>query len=940
MSEETKFQSEVKEGLGKIIDLLGKGKGTTISKRRSNNGGSNDDDDEDKAAEALDELLGKNKELLKVKDDIRKLDESRNELEEQIKEKLKNGLEVTKEEIDTLKRINKEREKKRIQQEQLEYLTRRENRYLEEGATLQERITHYVEKAGVAHGINIDKVKTYYNEIKDGFSKIKDGAKEFLDPWEKVDQAAYNFGKQIGYNEASIKKIRKETIEFVRDTKALYGSMEEIVKLQGNYNLSIGRSIDLTKEQKANLGALKEVVGEQTAIEFSAKLENFGLNPEEVGNRVGKMFGKASKNGLAFETYSKNFLNNIKLAQNYTFKRGLDGLEAMARKSTAIKLDMQQTANFADKVSTLEGAVEASAQLSVLGGDFAKYSNPLTMMYEGLNDMESLQDRVVKMFGNLGRWDYSKGQVDMSAFNRQRVKIAAKGMGMDPSSVMEMINNNARRNIVSSKLTGNYDEDLKELILNKSTLDKEGNAKINVGGESVNVNELTVEQKRRLKDENKSETELLTEIAEHLRGLTDVKNQITNLKDTYRANVSEKTKGGETYKKFLKDLVGNDTLMTAISTIEPGFKMVGGLLSSIHGVVMLIATLLGRTSGVGGGVNTGDVGGSGVNGGFFGKGGSLRNASAKMLKSSRGLSRKATAKMAGGIGSKIAGAGLSVGAKGVSVGAKVLSRGAALGKSVLGPAGLVAAGSNLADYGIDTYYDDKKKDDWYVGGKAATRAAEWGAYGAMLGTMFGGPGIGTGIGAAIGAAAGGIYGGVSAYKDKKKGELIERIQMVGTPHINDYEVYDNDELETMLKGKSSAPLSLLKKMEENGDSFRKGGYTGNGNIDEIAGVVHKGEIVIPNEITKEIIKPNGDLMNNVSVKGGNNVNGVSSNENVSFSPLNINFSGSIELKSNGYNTKVGVNELMTPEIIDKIIKEIQIRTNYALDRDKLHIKFG
>ena len=53
--------------------------------------------------------------------------------------------------------------------------------------------------------------------------------------------------------------------------------------------------------------------------------------------------------------------------------------------------------SFADKVSTLQGAVETSASLQVLGGPFAQFSDPLGMLNEGLTDMESLFDRFQKM---------------------------------------------------------------------------------------------------------------------------------------------------------------------------------------------------------------------------------------------------------------------------------------------------------------------------------------------------------------------------------------------------------------------------------------------------------------------------------------------------------------------------------------------------------------
>ena len=123
-----------------------------------------------------------------------------------------------------------------------------------------------------------------------------------------------------------------------------------------------------------NFAAMKQVLGDQAAIDFSLKLENFGLNPDEVGDRVGKMFSNASKSGVAFEKWSKNVLDNIKLAQNYNFKNGVDGLISMAKKASEIKLDMQQVARFADKVSTLEGAVTASANLSVFIGGISTTS--------------------------------------------------------------------------------------------------------------------------------------------------------------------------------------------------------------------------------------------------------------------------------------------------------------------------------------------------------------------------------------------------------------------------------------------------------------------------------------------------------------------------------------------------------------------------------------
>ena len=142
-----------------------------------------------------------------------------------------------------------------------------------------------------------------------------------------------------------MRKLTTETIRFVKEQSIgmkYNTSMEELVKLQESYNKSIGRSIALTNSQKETMAAMRKVAGDETTIKFATSLENFGLNPDEVGGVVGKMFETASRSGVAWSKYSDNFLNNIKTAQNYTFRNGLEGLQSMAKKAAEIKLDMKQ----------------------------------------------------------------------------------------------------------------------------------------------------------------------------------------------------------------------------------------------------------------------------------------------------------------------------------------------------------------------------------------------------------------------------------------------------------------------------------------------------------------------------------------------------------------------------------------------------------------------
>ena len=263
---------------------------------------------------------------------------------------------------------------------------------------------------------------------------------------------------------------------------------------------------------------MKSILGDEGASQFASQLENFGLNPEEVGNRVYDMFKESAKYGVSFDKYAKNFTNSLKLAQNYTFDGGLKNIREMARRATEIKLDIQQVANFADKVSTLEGSMQAAAQLSVLGGSFAKYSDPLRMLYLGLNDVGGLEKHIEGMFGDKAFFNKETGQIEVSAFNRQRIKAAAEATGMDYSKTMESIYAQGRQRIVDSQIVGDFTEDEKSAIKNQAQLDENGRGYITINGERKDVSALTNEDVKILTKTGLTDYDNIKTIAQTLLG--------------------------------------------------------------------------------------------------------------------------------------------------------------------------------------------------------------------------------------------------------------------------------------------------------------------------------------------------------------------------------------------------------------------------------------
>ena len=382
------------------------------------------------------------------------------------------------------------------------------------------------------------------------------GVSGVVEPLTKLTGLASQFSREIGGSQLAIKKMRDETLRLVNsgNFQMRYNvSTEDLLKLTLAANKSIGRNIGFTNNQNESIAALKSVYGDERAVEFVSKLSTFGQDADKAAGIAGKMFANATKYGISLEKYSKNFLSNIKMAQTLTFAKGVSDLQKMAEKAAELNLNMQETAKVADKFTTLESAMEASAQLSVLGGNFSAFSNPLAIMNEAFNDAESLQDRLVNMFSGLARWDSEKGQISMTGFDRQRLKVASQAMGVDADSVYDMIFEKARRDRLLPEVNSlGMGGDMTKLLLNIAQLDEHGNGYVTHNGEKLGLSEignLSPDELRSLIVRNSSDSDNIQNIAE---SLMTIKDNLEGFTKKYNDLYGESIKSNE--EAIIKDI--------------------------------------------------------------------------------------------------------------------------------------------------------------------------------------------------------------------------------------------------------------------------------------------------------------------------------------------------------------------------------------------------
>lgn len=646
---------------------------------------------------------------------------------------------------------------------------------------------------------------------------------QLTDAWGKADQAAANYAKSVAMSAKGMAELRDNTIGNVNQAKIgirFDTSADELLKMQQNYADSIGRNVGASDENQINMAAMNKVMGDRGA-DMMLKLENFGLSINDAAERSGKMFATASKYGLDFTKYSKNFLDNITIAQNYTFKNGLRGLESMAKKATAIKLDMKQVAQFAEKVQTVEGAMDVASKLQVLGGAFSGLADPLGMLNEGLNDMEGLTDRLTGMIKGMGTFNQKTGEIEVSTFNKQRIKAAASAMGMSYDSLMQTVNAGARREEVDRQLRtsgqAGLSDEMKELIRNTATI-QNGEAGVSINGKFTKVSDLTNDDYNDLIARTKSDSDNIQDIATTLRGMKDIQSGFKKQLDNQTAGIFGWLGGIAKSAIALVGSVGAILGAVAIGKgLFGGFHAVAGANKSIFGMVkqrMFSGAgldMLGKVpytppAPIGSVTSTASTGGPLASGGA---------STITRLPRKMDIGRKTTSGLLKVMGKSSTGRAIA----------------STVGKNILKGGGIgIAAG--IAGAGLSALRDNRVKNGNGKKGDSTdnlmtvgSSALKWAGIGASTIGLVAGPAIG----AAIGAVGGTIIG--LAQKGKRKAEA---------------------NLETALSTKGLTAQGKYNRKEMKG--ITKAIATGKLDDDTKTKLIAQGDSAIVDEIDKRRIK--------------------------------------------------------------------------------------
>ena len=314
-----------------------------------------------------------------------------------------------------------------------------------------------------------------------------------------MDKSIKMSALQMGILSKQSVSFRNNIVDASFQTNALGVGVQELAEMQASYSENLGRTVVLSKQGLESMAAMAKAtgLGADGAAEIAAALDSQGLSANRTKDFIEQTMNDSHKMGLNATKVVKNIQQNIKMLNKYSFKNGTKGLGKMAETAARLGVDMETVGSMSEKLFNLEGAVDMSAQLQVMGGEWAKLADPFKLMYLGREDVNTLLEKMGEAAASSFHFD--EGEFKISAMEIQRLKQIAEQTGVEYEKLAEAGKNAKKFSMIKKQMQFSFDDPaMQKFIENTAVLDKKGKAVIQLESGPKLVSQLNASDKKSL----------------------------------------------------------------------------------------------------------------------------------------------------------------------------------------------------------------------------------------------------------------------------------------------------------------------------------------------------------------------------------------------------------------------------------------------------------
>ena len=323
----------------------------------------------------------------------------------------------------------------------------------------------------LADSVTINPIALIKNVISlglDGAKAILKDLSEVQDDLLKATRGSAGYVGQVGtqmlegLNEAMIASARLGVTvnEFLDATESLMVNSERMA-LYSEETIYAGMEASMAYTKNSRI-----------LLESAEEFRNVGLGLNDAAKSI-EAIGKNSINmGLSAKATSETLIKNLGSLNQYGFQNGIKGLGKMVQEAQSLKINMGDILKVADKLYDPESAINLAANLQVVGGAFGDLGDPIKLMYDATNNVESLQTSIIGAARSLATYNAEQGRFEVTGVNLRRAKAMSDALGISMGELTNMAVKGAAKMEAMSALDmfPSLNDDQKEFVSNLATM--------------------------------------------------------------------------------------------------------------------------------------------------------------------------------------------------------------------------------------------------------------------------------------------------------------------------------------------------------------------------------------------------------------------------------------------------------------------------------------
>lgn len=378
-------------------------------------------------------------------------------------------------------------------------------------------------------------------------------------------------------------QIKEAFAEATPEVIRLGGSLSDVLNIQEDIASVLNRNIIVQGESYSKLFASQKILNTDVAF-LAERFANVGISFTRIGGEAEKISKFTRSIGVNTEAVSKQMLNNMEDMNKVNFVDGVDGLTRMAARAASIRINMQTTLDFAEKIYNPEGAIQMANAFQRLGAATGALLDPLRMMDLAANDPEELQKELINMTQQFVRFNEDQKRFEILPGAKRQLREIAQEIGIPYKELTKMAMGSADLQKKLSELrfpSFIMDETQKEFIANMAQMNERGEYTVTVREEkdgvlqevTKNISQLSEQNLEQLrKQQEKATSKSIEELTvEQIGYVQAIANDLNSVAFKPIAAVASSRTVEDTFATFQK-VAGLGTRPTRTKPTTPGQK--------------------------------------------------------------------------------------------------------------------------------------------------------------------------------------------------------------------------------------------------------------------------------------------------------------------------------------------------------------------------------